>query len=171
MGCGAGGRSTGHLLGHAAHQVEVGGGIGGPLGDDHEGRGPGPDAERFAVEAGAGAGDGQTRRELTVKMVKTAGAVAAAPMIFSVAAPTPSMAATPAFCGQFSSGNCGSNTGCSSEVGCCCCTPPVHQPFPEGPCQDTETGNQCKSRVPTDQQLTLCLQYGHGAGSSCSAEG
>ena len=124
------------------------------------------------LEAPAETGLGQTRRELSVKMVKTAGAVAAAPMILSVAAPTPAMAVTVAFCAQFSSGNCGANTGCSSTVGCCCCTPPLHEPYPPGgPCDLNETGNQCKTCVPTDLQNTECPAQGHPAGTNCSAQG
>jgi hypothetical protein len=115
--------------------------------------------------------EGSTRREATVKLAKVGAAVVAAPLIVSVAAPTAQAAATVAFCAQFSSGNCGSNTGCSSEVGCCCCTPPIHEPFPAGEPCSIETGNQCKSCVPTDQQTTLCPQFGHGPGTSCSAGG
>lgn len=114
---------------------------------------------------------GHTRRELTVKFAKLSAAVAATPLIVSVVAPTPAQAATPKFCAQFSSGNCGSNTGCSSTVGCCCCTPPIHPPYPSGqPCaQFVPNDSQCKSCVPTQDQNTLCPAYGHGARSSCSA--
>ncbi len=70
---------------------------------------------------------GTTRRELTVKMVKVGGAVAAAPLILSVAAPAAQAAVTPGFCNQFSSQDCGTgdpSEGCKSQVGCCCCNPP-----------------------------------------------
>lgn len=114
---------------------------------------------------------GHTRRELTLKVAKVGAAAATMPLIVSVAAPTPAMAATLAFCQQFSSGNCGGSTGCSSEVGCCCCTPPVGTGgrTPGGAC--ASIAGQCKNCVPTDQQNTLCPQFGHGAGSSCSATG
>jgi hypothetical protein len=117
--------------------------------------------------------EGSTRREATVKMAKVGAAVVAAPLIVSVAAPTAQAAVTVAFCAQFSSGNCGASSGCSSEVGCCCCVPPLTGGnFPPGePCDLNETGQQCKTCVPTDQQATLCPQFGHGPGTSCSATG
>jgi hypothetical protein len=121
--------------------------------------------------------DGSTRREVTIKLAKVGAAAAAAPLILSVAAPAAYAAATVRFCGQFSSGNCGANTGCSSTVGCCCCTPPVDRDkntglFPPGPCRDNNaSGTQCKSCVPTQLQTTLCPEFGHGDGTSCSAGG
>lgn len=105
--------------------------------------------------------DGSTRREVTIKMAKVGAAAAAAPLILSVAAPTPSMAASLNFCIQFSSGNCGGNTGCSKSVGCCCCVPVLHNPFPPGsPCALHETGNQCKTCVPCPG--TVCPQFNGG---------
>jgi hypothetical protein len=98
--------------------------------------------------------DGSTRREVTIKMAKVgaaAGAAAAAgPLILSAAAPTPAMAASVRTCIKFSSGNCGGNSGCSKSIGCCCCVPVLHSPFPIGsPCALLEkTDNQCKTCVP-----------------------
>ena len=93
--------------------------------------------------------DGSTRREVTIKMAKVGAAAAAAPLILSVAAPTPSMAASLATCIKFSSGNCGGSTGCSKSLGCCCCIPVLHSPYPPGgPCDKLESGNQCKTCVP-----------------------
>ena len=117
-------------------------------------------------------GAGHTRREMSVKVVKAGAAVAATPLIVSVLAPTPAMAATIRFCAQFSSGDCGNN-GCTSTVGCCCCTPPVNvgnrEPTPGSPCASFTT--ECKNCVPVQLQTTLCPQYGHGDMSSCSAGG
>src|SRR5215210_5281802 len=94
--------------------------------------------------------DGSTRREVTIKMAKVGAAAAAAPLILSVAAPTPSMAASLNFCIGFSSGNCGGSSGCSKSVGCCCCIPPLAAPFPAGsPCAKfAGTAEQCKTCVP-----------------------
>ncbi len=122
---------------------------------------------------------GHTRRELTVKMVTVAGAAAAAPLILSVAAPTPAMAQTVGQCGEFSANNCGTGSGCTGLPGCCCCVPPVKRdqtdPPVSGPCVGFFAANpgqqQCKTCVPTAQQFTLCPQFGHGAGTSCSATG
>lgn len=124
------------------------------------------------LEDQAELGDGTTRRELTVKMAKVGGAVAAAPLILSVGAPVAHAAVTPAFCAQFSSGNCGGNSGCSSSVGCCCCTPPLHSPYdPGSPCDTFDpTASQCKTCVPTDIQVTECAFWGH-TGNGCSAVG
>ncbi len=103
--------------------------------------------------------DGSTRREVTLKLAKVGATVAAAPYILSVAAPTPAMAASVKFCNQFSSGNCGSNTGCSKSVGCCCCVPVLHSPYPAGsPCQAFDpTASQCKTCVPCPG--TVCPQF------------
>jgi hypothetical protein len=110
--------------------------------------------------------EGSTRREMTIKLAKVGAAAAAAPLIVSVAAPAPAMAATIAQClALTSSGNCGDSPGgCSSVVGCCCCTPPVHPPYiPGSPCaQCGAAGNcpdQCKTCVPCDQDTTLCPTF------------
>jgi hypothetical protein len=117
---------------------------------------------------------GHTRRDLSLKTVKVAAAAAAAPLIISVAAPTPAQAVTRAFCAQFSSGNCGMETsgGCSGSVGCCCCTPTLTSPFPPGtPCAELETSdNQCKTCVPCDDQPASCLAGGHKGGTTCGNE-
>jgi hypothetical protein len=119
-------------------------------------------------------GEGHTRRELGVKAVTAGAAIAATPLIMSVLAPTPAMAATINQCIKFSSNNCGGSTsdGCSSTTGCCCCTPPLHPPFPaNGPCATFSPNDpQCKSCVPCDLQTTLCPQFGHGAGTACGNE-
>lgn len=65
-------------------------------------------------------GDGVTRRQTIVRLSKVGAAAAAAPLIYSIAMPTPAMAVSQAFClGQ------GCGHGCSTcfEVNCCCCCP------------------------------------------------
>jgi hypothetical protein len=68
----------------------------------------------------AGNVQGATRREVATKFVKAGAVAAAAPLIVSVAAPTPAQAQTLLFCAQFNS-----DQGCGScqQAGCCCCTP------------------------------------------------
>ena len=118
---------------------------------------------------------GHTRRDLTVKVAKFGAAAAAVPLIVSVAAPIPAMAVTPAFCFQRSSGNCGTNTGCTKEVGCCCCIPPIKPPYPAGsPCATCGGGNcdsECKTCVPCDQDDELCPTFCGSTGChvDCSA--
>jgi hypothetical protein len=106
--------------------------------------------------------DGSTRREVTIKMAKVGAAAAAAPLILSVASPTPSMAASLNFCIQFSSGNCGGNSGCSKSVGCCCCVPVLHSPYPaNSPCAKFDpSASQCKTCVPCPG--TVCPQFNGG---------
>lgn len=65
---------------------------------------------------------GLTRREATIKMAKVGGLAAAAPMIYSIMAPTPALAASQAYCLTVT--NCFSNgSGCSTcfKAGCVCC--------------------------------------------------
>jgi hypothetical protein len=67
---------------------------------------------------------GTTRRELSVKLVRAGGAIAAAPLIVSIAAPSPAAAATagPGCTNVLEcSGNCGqTGSGCKGG-GCVCC--------------------------------------------------
>jgi hypothetical protein len=66
---------------------------------------------------------GMTRREATVRMAKVGGAAAAAPLIFSIMAPTPALAASQQFCLNIS-GNCSTAVnGCDAcyKAGCVCC--------------------------------------------------
>jgi hypothetical protein len=69
-----------------------------------------------------GPAGGVTRREVTARMAKVGGAAAAAPMIYSILAPTPALAASQNFCLGILS--CFSNgSGCSTcfKAGCVCC--------------------------------------------------
>ena len=71
---------------------------------------------------GAPPAEGATRREVTSRMVKYgAGAVVAVPLIYSIAAPTPALAASEKFCLALCPSSCGAG-GCSG-AGCCCCSP------------------------------------------------
>ena len=65
-------------------------------------------------------GNGHTRREFTISTAKVGAAAAAAPMIYSILAPTPAAAATPsvAQCLFYSASSC---NGCTNICGCCCC--------------------------------------------------
>ena len=72
------------------------------------------------LEAGAVDADGTTRREITVRLAKAGAAVAAAPLIVSVTAPTPAQAQSPGVCAAFSGQGCG---GACFQAGCCCCEP------------------------------------------------
>jgi hypothetical protein len=67
-------------------------------------------------------GTGITRREVTMRMAKVGGAAAAAPLIYSIMAPSPALAASQAFCLKVS--GCFSNgSGCATcfKAGCVCC--------------------------------------------------
>lgn len=65
---------------------------------------------------------GITRREATVRMAKVGGAAAAAPMIYSILAPTPALASSQAYCLAF---GCVTTQGCGAchNCGCACCGP------------------------------------------------
>jgi hypothetical protein len=69
---------------------------------------------------------GLTRREATLRMAKVGGVVATAPMIYSILAPTPALAASQAFCLNVLSCTGGSYQGLSGcdacfKAGCVCC--------------------------------------------------
>jgi DNA-binding transcriptional ArsR family regulator len=65
-------------------------------------------------------GDGITRRMATKKMAKLGAAAASAPLIYSIVAPAPALAATQQFCL-----NLGCQNGCGGchQAGCSCCGP------------------------------------------------
>lgn len=79
------------------------------------------------LESGRSANGGTTRRELTIRLAKAGGAVAAAPLIVSITAPTPAAAQSPPegcelVASGGCSGNCGQATGCKNDnIGCTCC--------------------------------------------------
>ena len=72
------------------------------------------------LDEGPTLGAGTTRRELGIRVAKTSAAVAAVPLIWSIAGPIPEAAATPtpAFCAEGISNGCGN---CGQRPGCCCC--------------------------------------------------
>jgi DNA-binding transcriptional ArsR family regulator len=74
------------------------------------------------LEAPPLVGDGSTRRELGVKLVRAGGVAAMAPLILSVVAPTPAAAVTVG-CEAVNAClcNCGSNTFGCKGVSCTCC--------------------------------------------------
>ena len=101
--------------------------------------------------------DGSTRREVTLRLAKVGAAAAAAPLILSVAAPTPAMAATLAQCLKVTqqSGNCGgANAKGCHDLGCCCCPDCIQ------PCQQGQ--NKCCVDVPSscdDQAVLTALGF------------
>jgi len=72
---------------------------------------------------GNGNGNGLTRRELGRKSAMVGAAAAAAPMLYSIAVPSPAAAATPTnqACALFSVDSCGVSSGAGAIAGCCCC--------------------------------------------------
>jgi hypothetical protein len=68
---------------------------------------------------------GVTRREATLRFAKVGAAAAAAPLIYSIAAPTPAMAQSQAFCLALGCGAALGNGGCDTcfAHNCCCCCP------------------------------------------------
>lgn len=70
--------------------------------------------------SGTTAASGTTRREMGVRVAKVGAAVATAPLIISVVAPTPAMAVTLQQClaQTTEAGNCGNEC---HQIGCCCC--------------------------------------------------
>ena len=76
----------------------------------------------------AGPAVGVTRRQATAKFAKVGAAAASAPLIYSIMAPTPALAASQAFClsiGCVNSTNGQSQGGCGAchNCGCACCGP------------------------------------------------
>lgn len=86
---------------------------------------------------------GVTRREATARLVRTGAAAAAAPLIYSIAAPTPALAVTQNFCANHAANNgcAGVGTGtpstacanCSSVSCACCYTSPMMCPASTAP--------------------------------------
>jgi hypothetical protein len=72
-----------------------------------------------------GNGSGITRRAFGSRSIQAGAAVAAAPMIYSIVAPTPAAAGTPPpfVCNLYTSKSCGGtgDGGCGATSGCCCC--------------------------------------------------
>lgn len=70
-----------------------------------------------------GGATGITRREATVRLAKVGGAAAAAPLIFSILAPTPALAASQQFCLGVVKVCFQGGSGCATcfKAGCVCC--------------------------------------------------
>jgi DNA-binding transcriptional ArsR family regulator len=68
---------------------------------------------------------GITRRDATEKLLKVGAAAAvASPLIYSIAAPTPALAASQAAClGLGCVHDCGNGSGGCKSLNCCCCNP------------------------------------------------
>jgi hypothetical protein len=79
--------------------------------------------ELVDVVPGNGNGRAVTRRELAVRSAKVGTAVATAPLILSITAPTAMAAATPTphQCQVYTTQDCGTSSGCGAIAGCCCC--------------------------------------------------
>jgi hypothetical protein len=76
--------------------------------------------------------DGMTRREATLKTAKVGAGIASAPLIYSILAPMPALAATQQYClGLFPCTDNAGGTGCGlcKASGCSCCGPGS----PQGP--------------------------------------
>jgi hypothetical protein len=69
------------------------------------------------------ASPGVTRREATIRMAKVGGAAAAAPLIYSILAPTPALATSQATCLAIHPCQIVNNGGCDDcyKAGCACC--------------------------------------------------
>jgi hypothetical protein len=110
---------------------------------------------------GNGNGSGITRRELGKKSAKVGAAVAAAPLILSITAPTAWATATPPafFCEIFTTHDCGASSGCGSIAGCCCCNKSC-------PAQASCKG--CTSIAACATGIQPCATSSSTAGTNCS---
>ena len=114
------------------------------------------------IESGADQPVGSTRREMTFRVAKAGAAVAALPMIVSVAAPRPAQAATVVFCASAcpggvcaNSGNCGAC--CTSAfAGCGCCVDPGNG-----------SNKHCTPVPATGNKSAICAQLFPGNHISC----
>jgi len=66
----------------------------------------------------SGPATGVTRREATAKLARIGAAVVSAPLIYSIAAPAPAMAASAAFCASLA---CPANAAACASAGCILC--------------------------------------------------
>lgn len=100
----------------------------------------------------AGVPGGITRREATLKMAKIGGVAAAAPLIYSILAPTPALAASQNFCVNLGCDIVGCGT--CHQAGCSCC----------GPASNTISGTKlCTADCsPTNCNATIRNQHCSG---------
>jgi hypothetical protein len=81
---------------------------------------------------------GITRREATLRMAKAGGVAAAAPLIYSIMAPTPALAASQKFCLR-----CVQDCGDCHKIGCACCGPGNSTTSADKLCTADCTGTDC----------------------------
>jgi hypothetical protein len=96
------------------------------------------------LDEGTELAPGISRRDLSVKVAKVGGAVAATPLIVSLAAPLPAAAqtVTPLQCAQDITMGCG--TECMNRNCCCCCQMiTVTNPVVLAVCPDPVTSDMC----------------------------
>jgi hypothetical protein len=118
------------------------------------------DSPQLEIVNGNGRSGGITRRELTKRSAQVGGAVVAAPLILSIAAPTAMAAISPPpfVCELYTTQDCGTGSGCAAIKGCCCCCQG------EGSCKVCSSVNFCNS----GQQQCIA---GTAATSKCSSVG
>lgn len=115
------------------------------------------------LESGTETGAGSTRRELTVRLAKAGGAVAAAPLIASIVAPTPAAALTPGCEGiNTCLYNCGQTVMGCQGASCTCCELDKLDCKDAGVTQErTANVKRCVSggvaNCPPPENTTLCL--------------
>jgi hypothetical protein len=112
------------------------------------------------------ADDGATRREFGLRAAKLGGAVAAAPMILSIVAPTPAAAATPteAQCNYYSGSSCDA---CQHICGCCCCCQGCSKTTGSPACKMCSAIRTCPTH--TDGCADQLLALGGSANQKCSS--
>jgi hypothetical protein len=121
--------------------------------------------ELVTVDPGNGNGKAVTRRELAVRSARVGTLAATAPLILSIAAPTPAAAATVIFaeCGKLTGNSCGNATNqCGSFLDCCCCCGFGSNP---GSCQTCTPLGQC----PKTGNCTVSDFNGVGTRANCQS--
>jgi hypothetical protein len=122
--------------------------------------------EKELLAAGPDEGEGATRREFGLKAAKMGAVAAAAPMIFSIVAPTPAAAATPteAQCNYYSGKSCDA---CQGICGCCCCCQGCSKTTNSPACKMCSAIRTCPTHTKgcADQLAAL----GGDAGQTCSS--
>lgn len=88
---------------------------------------------------------GMTRRQATLKTAKLGVGVASAPLIYSILAPVPAMAATQAYCLAL---GCAQDCGICHQAGCACCGPGNPQTGANKICtQDCDPATHCNDTI------------------------
>jgi hypothetical protein len=105
----------------------------------------------------AGVPGGMTRREATLRMAKVGGAAAAAPLIYSILAPTPALASSQNFCVNLGCDVVGCGT--CHQAGCSCC----------GPASNTISGTKLCTADCTTTNCNATIRNQHCAGQDLSS--